>query len=146
MQRGIPTALWSGRVLTTLFALFMAGGSIAPKLLGAQVASQRLVQLGWPPAAAFPIGLVELACLLLFLWSRTSLLGAVLMTGLLGGAMATHLRAASPFFSHSLFSVYLGAAMWAGLWLRDPAVRAVLPLHRNLAPARHAGQHQEERP
>jgi hypothetical protein len=75
------------------------------------------------------IGCVELACLALYLYPRTNVLGAVLFTGLLGGAMATHIRADSPLFSHILFSVYLGAFVWGGLWLRDPAVRRLLPLN-----------------
>jgi DoxX-like family len=66
----------------------------------------------------------------LYSWPRTSLLGAVLLTGLMGGAIATHLRLDHPLFSHTLFGVYLGMIMWGGLWLRDPAVRALIPLRR----------------
>lgn len=122
--------LWTGRVLTALFALFMLGASIFPKLTGMAVAEQTLAALGWPPGYALMIGVIELACVVLYLVPSTSLLGAVLMTGLLGGAMATQIRAASPLFSHILFSLYLGAFMWGGLWLRLPAVRAVLPFLR----------------
>ena len=120
--------LWTGRVLTAAFAVFMLGASIAPKLLGADVAKDTLEQLGWEGRFAWPIGWVELGCLALFLAPRTALLGAVLMTGLLGGAMATQIRADSPLFSHVLFSVYLGVVMWGGLWLRDPALRALFPV------------------
>lgn len=122
--------LWTGRVLTTLFALFMLGASIFPKLTGMPVAEETLAALGWPAGYALMIGIIELACVVLYLVPSTSLLGAVLMTGLLGGAMATQIRAASPLFSHVLFSIYLGAFMWGGLWLRLPAVRAVLSLLR----------------
>lgn len=122
--------LWTGRVLTTLFALFMLGASIFPKLTGMPVAEETLAALGWPAGYALMIGIIELACVVLYLVPSTSLLGAVLMTGLLGGAMATQIRAASPLFSHVLFSIYLGAFMWGGLWLRLPAVRAVLPFLR----------------
>ncbi|MBV2183605.1 MAG: DoxX family protein [Rhizobium sp.] len=122
--------LWTGRVLTALFALFMLGASIFPKLTGMAVAEQTLAALGWPPGYALMIDVIELACVVLYLVPSTSLLGAVLMTGLLGGAMATQIRAASPLFSHILFSLYLGAFMWGGLWLRLPAVRAVLPFLR----------------
>ncbi|MBA3038242.1 MAG: DoxX family protein [Alphaproteobacteria bacterium] len=122
--------LWTGRVLTTLFALFMLGASIFPKLTGMPVAEETLAALGWPAGYALMIGIIELVCVVLYLVPSTSLLGAVLMTGLLGGAMATQIRAASPLFSHVLFSIYLGAFMWGGLWLRLPAVRAVLPLLR----------------
>ncbi len=122
--------LWTGRVLTALFALFMLGASIFPKLTGMPVAEETLAALGWPAGYALMIGIIELACVVLYLVPSTSLLGAVLMTGLLGGAMATQIRAASPLFSHVLFSIYLGAFMWGGLWLRLPAVRAVLPFLR----------------
>ena len=124
------TMLMAGRALTGLFALFMLGASIAPKLLGMPVAEETLAQLGWPPGYAFTIGLIELTCLVLYLVPRTSALGAVLMMALLGGAMATHIRAGSPLFSHVLFSVYLAVFMWGGLWLRVARLRALFPLAR----------------
>ncbi len=122
------TMLWVGRILTGLFALFMLGASIAPKLLHLPVAEDTLAELGWPAGYAFPIGLIELACLVLYLIPRTSVLGAILMMGLLGGAMATQIRAGSPLFSHVLFSLYLGLFMWGGLWLRAPDLRRLFPL------------------
>jgi hypothetical protein len=118
---------WTGRVLTGLFALFMLAASVAPKLLGMPVAEETLVQLGWPPGYAVFIGLVELTCIVLYLIPRTSVLGAVLMMALLGGAMATKMRVESPLFSHTLFSIYLALFMWGGLWLRDPALRSLFP-------------------
>lgn len=127
--------LWTGRVLTGLFALFMLGASIAPKLLHMPVAEQTMAELGWPSGYAFFIGLIELTCLVLYLIPRTSVLGAVLMMGLLGGAMATQIRAASPLFSHVLFSLYLGLFMWGGLWLRDRRLRALFPIARNASDA-----------
>ncbi len=123
--------LWTGRALTGLFALFMIGASVTPKLLGMPVAEETMAALGWPPGYAFMIGLIELGCLILYLVPRTNLLGAVLMMGLLGGAMATQVRAGSPLFSHILFSLYLGLFMWGGLWLRDPALRALFPVRRD---------------
>lgn len=122
-----PAMLWTGRVLTGLFALFMLGASVAPKLMMLPVAEQTMADLGWPAGYAFAIGLVELTLVILYLIPRTSLLGAVLMMGLLGGAMATQVRAESPLFSHILFSLYLGLFMWGGLWLRDPRLRALFP-------------------
>jgi hypothetical protein len=122
--------LWTGRTLTGLFALFMLGASVAPKLLHMPIAEDTMAQLGWPAGYAFMIGLVELACVVLYLIPRTSVLGAVLMMGLLGGAMATQIRAGSPLFSHILFSVYLGLFMWGGLWLRSPKLRALFPIAR----------------
>jgi hypothetical protein len=120
----------TGYVLTTLFSLFILGASVAPKLLGMPVAEETLSQLGWPPGYAFGIGIVELLCLVLYLLPRTNVLGAVLFMGLFGGAMATHIRAGSPLFSHVLFSIYLALFMWGGLWLRDSAVRALFPLRK----------------
>ncbi|WP_454759210.1 DoxX family protein [Caulobacter segnis] len=122
--------VWTGRVLTGLFALFMLGASIAPKLLGMPVAAETMVALGWKADYVLMIGLMELAFLALYLFPRTSFLGAVLMTGLLGGAMATQVRVESPLLSHELFSLYLGLFMWGGLWLRDPALRAQFPFRR----------------
>lgn len=124
------TTLWTGRVLTGLFALFMLGASISPKLLRLPVAEETMAQLGWPAGYAFMIGLIELGCLVLYLIPRTALLGAVLMMGLLGGAMATQIRVGSPLFSHVLFSLYLGLFMWGGLWLRDGRLRALFPVVR----------------
>lgn len=119
--------VWVGWVLTGLFALFMAGASITPKLAGMPIAEETLAQLGWPPGYALMIGVIELTCLVLYLFPRTSVFGAVVFTALLGGAMATQIRAGSPLFSHILFGVYLGLFMWGGLWLRDPALRALFP-------------------
>jgi len=92
------------------------------------VAEETMAQLGWPAGYAFAIGLVELACLVLYLIPRTSVFGAVLMMGLLGGAIATQVRAGTPLFSHMLFGVYLGLFMWGGLWLRDAALRRLFPV------------------
>jgi len=123
--------LWTGRVLTALFALFMLGASVAPKLLGLPIAEQTMAALGWPPGYAVMIGVIELTCVVLYLIPRTSVLGAVLMMGLLGGAMATQIRVGNPLFSHILFSIYLGLFMWGGLWLRNPRLRALFPIARH---------------
>src|ERR1700754_3304157 len=88
-----PAMLWTGRILTRLFALFILGASVSPKLLQLPVAEDTMAQLGWPAGYAFMIGIIELTCLVLYLVPRTSVLGAVLMMGLLGGAMATPTRA-----------------------------------------------------
>ena len=122
----------AGWVLSGLFVLFMLGASVAPKLVGASVAVDSMRQLGWPDGHVLLIGLIELACVLLYLFPKTSILGAVLMMGLLGGAMATQIRVGNPLFSHELFSLYLGLFMWGGLWLRDPALRALFPWRKSL--------------
>lgn len=119
--------VWTGRVLSGLFALFILGASVAPKLMGMPIVEETMAQLGWPPGYAFGIGVLELTLVVLYLIPRTSVLGAVLFMGLLGGAMATQIRAESPLYSHILFSLYLGLFMWGGLWLRDPKLRALFP-------------------
>jgi hypothetical protein len=128
-----PAMLWTGRALTGVFALFILGASVAPKLLQLPIADETMTQLGWPPGYVLMIGLIELTCLVLYLIPRTSVLGAVLMMGLLGGAMATQIRVGNPLFSHILFSIYLGLFMWGGLWLRDPRLRALFPFARERA-------------
>jgi len=125
--------VWTGRVLSALFVLFMLGASVAPKLLGMPVAAETLVSLGWSADYVMAIGLMELTFVLLYIYPRTSVLGAVMMMGLFGGAMATQVRVGNPLFSHQLFSLYLGLIMWGGLWLRDPALRILFPFRR--APA-----------
>lgn len=119
-----------GWTLSAVFAAFMLGASAFPKLAAMPIATLTMAELGWPYAPTFWIGVMEAGFTILYLWPRTALLGAIMMMGVLGGAMATQIRADSPLFSHVLFSVYLGAAMWGGLWLRDPSLRAILPLRR----------------
>ena len=93
---------------------------------GAAPAVESLVALGWPTGYLLLIGGVELAAVVLFVMPRTGLPSAVLMTGLLGGAVASHLRAGSPWFSHTLFGLYFGVFMWAAPWLRDSRFRGYL--------------------
>ena len=126
MREKITT--WAGWMLSGAFALFIAAASVAPKLAQHPAATRTLEKLGWDPRHTLTIGIIELTCLVLYLIPRTRLLGAVLFTGLLGGAMATQMRAESPLVSHVLFSVYLGLFLWGGLWLRDPALRAQFPV------------------
>jgi hypothetical protein len=123
-----------GWLLSGLYVLFMLGASVAPKLLGLEVADETMRQLGWPDGYVTMIGLIELACVLLYIWPRTSVLGAVLAMGLFGGAMATQVRVGNPLFSHELFGLYLGLFMWGGLWLRDPALRAIFPWRKGGRP------------
>jgi hypothetical protein len=127
-----PTAkpmLWTGRALTGVFTAFMAM-DIAIKLVGMKVVDDTMVQMGWPTTLSRPIGVMELICVALYLFPRTSVIGAVLMTAILGGAVATHVRIGDPLFSHILLGVYLGLFMWGGLYLRDARVRRVMPLMR----------------
>ena len=99
--------LWIGRGLSALFVLFMVGDT-AIKLLQLGVVSDALKELGYAPELGLPIGILQAVLLILYLVTRTSVLGAVLFTGLFGGAFAAHLRTNSPFFTHDMFGVYLG--------------------------------------
>jgi len=92
------------------------------------VNDEYLAQLGLPQKHLPLIAAIEIIGTALYMIPRTSILGAVWMTDLLGGAIATQLRVGNPLFTHLLFGVYLGLFMWGGLWLRDPALRALLPL------------------
>lgn len=123
------TMTWAGWALTGLFALFMTF-DIAIKLLDLQVVRDTLAALGYPPHLGRLIGVIELVCLALYLNPRTAVLGAVLFTAVMGGAVATHLRLDNPLFSHTLFGVYLGLFLWGGLWLRDARLRSLFPLRR----------------
>ena len=122
-------SVWFGRALSGLVVLFLLfDGAI--KLVPLQVVMDTVIPLGWPtdPALWRALGGVLIASALLYANQRTSVLGAILITAYLGGAVATHVRIGSPLFSHTLFGVYLGIALWVGLWLRDPRVRALLPV------------------
>lgn len=119
----------TGRLLSGLAVLFLLMDA-AMKLPPLAIVGETMATLGWPsdPATARMLGILTLIPTLLYIWPRTALLGAILMTGYLGGAVATHVRIASPLFSHILFGVYLGLLLWGGLWFRSPALRAILPI------------------
>jgi hypothetical protein len=88
------------------------------------------IQLGYPESVLLGLGIVLLTCTVLYVVPRTAVLGAILLTGYLGGAIATHVRVGSPLFSHILFPVYLAVLIWGGLYLRDERLRALIPLRR----------------
>jgi len=121
-------ALWAGRVLSGLAILFLIFDGMI-KLPPLDIVTSTMKELGYPTTDSFArlLGAVTLACTALYAWPRTALLGAVLLTGLFGGAIATHLRIDSPLFSHTLFGIYFGITVWGGLWLRDERVRRVMP-------------------
>jgi hypothetical protein len=120
---------WTGWTLTGLFVLFMLM-DVAIKWLRLPIVDESMVALGFQPGVGFWIGVLETILLILYVVPRTSVLGAILFMGVFGGAIAAHLRNGDPLLSHDLFGVYLGAIMWGGLWLRDPALRALFPLRR----------------
>lgn len=120
--------LIAGRVMSGLLVAFLLfDGAI--KLVPIAPVTETLTAFGYSsePFLARSLGVITLACALLYAIPRTSVLGAILLTGLLGGAIATHLRVGSPVFSHLLFGVYLGLMAWGGLYLRHEAVRRMIP-------------------
>jgi hypothetical protein len=121
--------LWTGRGLSAFAVLFLAF-DCAIKLLQVSFATQATLELGYPASSVFAIGVIELVCLVAYLIPRTSVLGAVLLTGYLGGAIATHVRIGNPVFTHVLFPLYIAAFIWGGLYSREPGLRAFLPFRR----------------
>ena len=115
----------AGRILTGIAVAFLVFDT-GIKLAGAKEAIASTTQLGWQPHHVPIIALIELACLALYLVPRTAPVGAMLWTGYLGGAIATHLRLDNPLFSHVLFPIYVAALIWGGLYLRDARVRALV--------------------
>jgi len=124
-------ARWAGYILSGLVVLFLVFDGII-KLVPLPVVTDTMAELGYLGGVnlARGLGALTLVCALLYAFPRTSVLGAILLTGLLGGAIATHLRVGSPIFSHLLFGGYLGLMAWGGLFLRDERVRALIPLRR----------------
>ena len=127
-------ALWTGRVISILPALNLTM-SAGMKLLKTEEAVESFKHLGWDPSVAVGLGIAELACTVLYVVPRTAVLGAILLTGYLGGAVATHLRIGDPLFTHVLFPTYMGAMLWGGLYLRDDRLRALIPLRKPRAEA-----------
>jgi hypothetical protein len=115
----------AGQVISGVTVLFLLFDSVI-HIAGIASVAESLRDLGFPVGAALGIGLLELACLALYVVPRTSILGAILLTGYLGGAVAAHVRIGSPVFSTLLFPVYVGVLLWAGLYLRDSRVRSLV--------------------
>jgi hypothetical protein len=124
---------WPGRILSGIAVAFLLMDA-GMKIAGLPQVTEVATQMGWPSDTGFwrAMGLVLLACTALYAWPRTAVLGAILLTGWLGGAIATHLRIGDPVFTHTLFGVYIGLFVWGGLWLRSPALRALMPFTQAL--------------
>lgn len=118
---------WAGIIVTALPVLFLLFDAVM-KLMNPAPVVESMQRLGYPQGLAPAIGILQLACLAAYVVPRTSVLGAILLTGYLGGAVATHVRVGDPLFSHVLFPVYVGVLVWAGLYLREPRLRALVPL------------------
>lgn len=128
-EAGSRRQVWTGRVFSSLAVLFLLFDSIG-KLLQVQPVIDGTVQLGYPRDIVFSLGVILLSCVVAYVIPRTSVVGALLLTGYLGGAIATHVRVGSPLFTHVLFPTYVAALLWGGLILRDARLRAFLPIRR----------------
>ena len=124
------TSLWAGRIISALVVLFMVFDAVI-KVLRLTPAVEGTLSLGYPVSVVFPLGIVVLVCVLLYVIPQSSVLGAILLTAYLGGAVATHLRVGNPLFSHVLFPTYVGVLAWLGLFLRDERLRDLIPLRRS---------------
>lgn len=124
-DRSTTAQVWSGRVLSGIAVLFL-GMDAAMKVLQVPAAVEGTKQLGYPASVLLTLGIIQLCCLAAYLIPRTRVLGAILWTGYLGGAVATHVRIGNPLFTHILSPVYVAVLLWGGLYLRDARLRAVL--------------------
>jgi hypothetical protein len=142
MERAMPTqaqhelkdppvsrpALWLGRLLSGSVVLFLLFDA-AIKLVPLSVVTEAMDRIGYGSSEtlARTLGAITMICTVLYAVPPTSFVGAILLTGYLGGAIASHVRIGSPLFTHTLFGLYLGLMVWGGLWLRDPKLRQLLP-------------------
>ena len=121
--------LWAGRVASGIAVLFLTFDATM-KLFQVEGALKASGDLGFSPDVVFALGVIQAACLVVYLIPRTAVLGAVLWTGYLGGAIASHVRVGNPLFSHQLFPIYVALLLWGGLWLRDARLRSIFPVRR----------------
>jgi uncharacterized membrane protein YphA (DoxX/SURF4 family) len=121
---------WAGRILTALIGLMMVMSATMKLMNRPEVAEQMVKKLGYPEDLTLALGIVELSCVVLYVIPQTTILGAVLLTGYLGGAIATHVRIHDNFLGPAIG----GILVWLAVYLRDPRVRALLPLRQAIAP------------
>ena len=118
---------WAGIVVSAIPTLFLLLDAIG-KLVKPEAVVTGTIELGYPESVIVPLGIILLICTVLYAIPKTSVIGAILLTGYLGGAVATHVRLNNPLFTHQLFPVYLGIMIWLGLYLRDIRLRPLIPL------------------
>ena len=134
MQAATQTApvskgnLWTGRIISTLVVLFLLFDAAGHFMKPAAVV-EAFGRLGYPLSTSVGLGIIQLVCLALYLIPRTSILGAILLTGYLGGAVATHVRIGDRMFD-TIFPIIFGVLVWGGLYWRDRHLRALIPLRR----------------
>ena len=124
--------IWTGRILSGLMVAFLLFDATI-HLMKIGMVVQAFAQLGWPIGMAGVLGVIELVCIALYVVPRTNILGAILLTGYLGGAVVTHLRVGSSLFGEMLFPVYVGILLWGGLYGREPRLRALIPFAKTTA-------------
>lgn len=117
---------WAGYIISALPVLFLLMDAIG-KFVRPEAVVSGTVELGYKESVILPLGLILLACVALYVIPRTAVLGAILLTGYLGGAVATHVRIGNPLFTHTLFPVYIGVLLWLGLYLRSRKLRDLIP-------------------
>ncbi|MBX3283009.1 MAG: DoxX family protein [Acidobacteria bacterium] len=120
------SALWAGRILSALPILFLLLDAVG-KFVRPEPVVTGTVALGYNESVILPLGITLLVCTILYAVPQTAVIGAILLTGYLGGAVATHVRIGNPIFTHMLFPVYLGIMLWLGLYLRDVRLRELVP-------------------
>jgi DoxX-like family len=125
--RGSRKARWAGRMMSGLAILLLSFDAVA-KVLQLAPVMKGSTELGYPASSVFWLGLVLLGCVALYAIPRTAALGAILLTGWFGGAIATHVRAGNPLFSHTLFPIYVAVVVWGGLYLRSGHVRSLFSM------------------
>jgi hypothetical protein len=122
--------LWTGRIVSWVIAALLLLDAVMKVLQVPQV-MEGTVKVGYPAGTVRPIGIILLLCLICYVIPRTSVLGAILLTGYLGGAVATNVRISTPLFSYTLIPMYVGVLVWGGLFLQDEGVRALIPLQKD---------------
>ena len=122
-------SLWTGRILSGLAVAFLLFDAIIHVMKPAPVVDG-FAKLGFPLSVAVPLGIIELVCVALYVIPRTSVFGAILLSGYLGGAIASQVRIGSPMISTTLFPIYVALFLWGGLYFRDDRVRALIPASR----------------
>lgn len=118
---------WGGIIVSAVPVLFLLMDGIG-KLFKPQMVIDGTLELGYQESVIIPLGIILLIATILYAFPKTSVLGAILLTGYLGGAVATHVRLSNPLFTHQLFPVYLGVLIWLGLFLRDTRLRSLIPI------------------
>jgi hypothetical protein len=135
MKLNTKTVIWTGRIMSgVMIAFFLFDGGI--QLLAFDFVTKGMAEFGISPDLARPLGAIMLFATLLYAIPQTAVLGAILLTAELGGAIATHLRDTTPVLAHNIFAIAMGAMVWGGLWLRDPHLQKLMPLRQ---PAHKSG-------